>query len=58
MACGSALTELVKGKTIEEAARLSAVEIVESVGGLPEASHHASSLAIEALTSALHALKK
>lgn len=49
MACGSALTELVKGKTVEEARSLQREEIVEAVGGLPQASSHASHLALDTL---------
>ncbi len=57
MACGSALTELVKGKTVEAARRLRREELVQAVGGLPEASAHASYLAMDALTAALRQLK-
>jgi nitrogen fixation NifU-like protein len=49
MACASALTELVLGKTVGEARSLSREEIVQAVGGLPQASTHASHLAIDAL---------
>jgi len=57
MACGSALTELVKGKTVEAASRLGREELVQVVGGLPEASAHASHLAMDALAAALKQLK-
>jgi len=53
MACGSLLTELVQGKTIEEARRLRREELVRGIGGLPEASTHASHLAMDALGAAL-----
>lgn len=53
MACASALTELVRGKTVEEASRLSREELLRAVGGLPGASAHASHLAMDALKSAL-----
>lgn len=53
MACGSALTELVRGKTFAEAGNLHREELVEAVGGLPEASTHASHLAMDALAAAL-----
>jgi NifU-like protein involved in Fe-S cluster formation len=55
MACGSALTELVKGKTLEEAGKVSREEVILAVGGLPETNIHASHLAIDALTAALQA---
>jgi nitrogen fixation NifU-like protein len=53
MACGSALTGLVRGKTLREAARLTREDVASAVGGLPEASGHAGHLAIDALSSAL-----
>jgi nitrogen fixation NifU-like protein len=56
MACGSALTELVKGKNIREARHLRREELVEVVGGLPEASAHASHLAMDALAAVLRKL--
>ena len=49
IACGSALTELVIGKTPKEVARVSREELVRELGGLPEASTHASHLAMDAL---------
>jgi nitrogen fixation NifU-like protein len=57
MACGSVLTELVKGRTVEAASRLRREELVAAVGGLPEASGHASHLAMDALASALRQIK-
>jgi nitrogen fixation NifU-like protein len=57
MACGSALTELVKGKTVAAAGQLRREEVVQAVGGLPEASAHASHLAMDALAAALNEIK-
>jgi NifU-like protein involved in Fe-S cluster formation len=53
IACGSALTELLIGKTLKEAAALSREELVRELGGLPEASTHAGHLAIDALAALL-----
>jgi len=53
MACGSALTEMVRGKTLKQARELTREELVHAVGGLPPASTHAAHLAMEALASAL-----
>jgi nitrogen fixation NifU-like protein len=53
MACGSAITELVKGKTVEEARKASREELVSKVGGLPQASAHASHLAMDTLAALL-----
>lgn len=57
MACGSALTELVRGKTIEATSTLRREELVQAVGGLPETSIHASHLAMDALATALKQVK-
>jgi nitrogen fixation NifU-like protein len=56
MACGSALTELVKGKNVDEARKLSRDELVRKVGGLPQASAHASHLAMDTLAALLRKL--
>src|SRR5215469_14966181 len=56
MACGSALTELVKGKTIGQARALTLEELIAVVGTLPPASTHAAHLAMEALAAALDQL--
>ena len=53
MACGSAITELVKGKSVATARAISREELLRKVGGLPEASGHASHLALDALTALL-----
>ncbi len=53
MACGSLLTELVQGRTLKEARKLRREELVQAIGGVPEASSHASHLAMDALAAAL-----
>ncbi|MGO9324064.1 MAG: iron-sulfur cluster assembly scaffold protein [Terracidiphilus sp.] len=58
MACGSAVTELVSGKTVAEASGLSRDELVRAVGGLPAASSHASHLAMDTLAAVLGKLAK
>jgi nitrogen fixation NifU-like protein len=50
---GSILTELITGKTVDEALAITRAELIEHVGGLPSRKHHAAALAIEALASAL-----
>jgi nitrogen fixation NifU-like protein len=57
IACGSALTELVVGKTLNEARNLRREEISAAVGGLPQASAHAAQLALDALSAALSRIK-
>lgn len=53
LACGSALTELIEGKSVEEARALTRDQVVKAAGGLPPRKHHAAALAIETLNSAL-----
>jgi nitrogen fixation protein NifU and related proteins len=56
MACGSAITELVKGKTVAEARQMGREDLIRKVGGLPQASDHASHLAMDTLTALLRNL--
>jgi nitrogen fixation NifU-like protein len=56
MACGSAITELAKGKTVDDARQLSREDVLQAVGALPEASGHASHLAIDTLSALLREL--
>lgn len=56
MACGSAITELIKSKTVEEARQVSREELVRKVGGLPQGSAHASHLAMDTLATLLRGL--
>ena len=56
IACGSVLTELVSGKTLAEAANLTREALMQNLGGLPEASQHASHLAMDALGALLKEL--
>jgi nitrogen fixation NifU-like protein len=58
IACGSALTEAVSGKTIDAAAAFKREDLVRAVGGLAAESTHASYLAIDCLKLALKQLKK
>jgi nitrogen fixation NifU-like protein len=56
IACGSALTELLSGRTVSEARALRPDQLVNYLGGLPSASLHASHLAMDALAAALRML--
>ena len=55
IACGSALTELLVGKTVDEARKLRRDDVSAAVGGLPQASTHAGQLAVDAVQAALAA---
>ena len=58
IATSSMITELVKGKSIEEALKLSNNTVAEALGGLPSIKMHCSVLAEEALKSAVEDYKK
>lgn len=57
--CGAAIatssvsTELIKGRTVEEALRLTNKEVVDSLDGLPPVKLHCSVLAEEAIRAAI-----
>ena len=53
MACGSAVAELISGKTLAEAKALKKQDLIQAVGGLPEASTHAAHLALDAVATLL-----
>ena len=58
IACGSALTELLAGKSLPDARLLQREEIVAAVGGLRPESIHASHLAMDALAQALQQVQE
>jgi nitrogen fixation NifU-like protein len=57
--CGSAIatssmiTELAKGKTLEEAMEITRANVADSLGGLPPVKMHCSNLAADALHAAI-----
>jgi len=53
IATGSIITELAKGKTLDEAKKITWQEASEALGGLPKIKAHCSVLAIEGLRSAI-----
>ncbi len=53
IATSSTATEMIKGKTVEEAEKLTNAAVVESLGGLPAQKMHCSVLAEEAIAEAI-----
>ena len=54
IATGSIITELAKGKTIDEAKKITWKDASEALGGLPKVKAHCSVLAIEGLRGAIN----
>lgn len=53
IATSSMVTELVKGKTLEEAERVTNAAVAEALGGLPPVKMHCSNLAADAMHAAI-----
>jgi len=58
IAVSSMITELVKGKTLEEALKITKKDVADELGGLPDIKMHCSNLAEEALKRAIADYKK
>lgn len=58
IATSSILTEMVKGKTIAEAEKVTNRAVAEALGGLPPQKMHCSNLAADALHKALDAYRQ
>lgn len=54
IATSSVATQMIKGKTIDEALKITNNQVVESLGGLPAQKLHCSVLAEEAIKAAVH----
>ncbi|MFX1454393.1 MAG: iron-sulfur cluster assembly scaffold protein [Promethearchaeota archaeon] len=53
IASSSMLTEMAKGKPLEEAVKITKMEIVEALGGLPEPKIHCSLMVADGLKEAI-----
>ncbi len=57
IATSSVVTEMVKGKNLDEALEITNKKVGEELGGLPENKMHCSNLAADALHKAIEDLK-
>ena len=57
VACASAMTEMVAGKSVSQAKRFSRDELVQKLGGLSPTTMHASHLAFDTLQALLRQIK-
>ncbi len=53
IAAGSMTTEMIRGRSLEEVAAITNLQVAEALGGLPESKIHCSVLAEQALRKAL-----
>lgn len=58
IATSSIITEMVKGKTIDEALKIKNLDVAKELGGLPPVKLHCSNLAADALQEAIKDYKK
>ncbi|HHY42297.1 MAG TPA: Fe-S cluster assembly scaffold protein NifU [Thermoanaerobacterales bacterium] len=58
IATSSMVTEMVKGKSIDEALKINNKQVAEALGGLPPIKMHCSNLAADALHEAIKDYKK
>ena len=54
IACGSMLTEMITGMTIEAALMITSDDLLRSLGGLPEENVHCTVLAVDTLHAAIN----
>lgn len=54
IATSSVITDLVKGKTIDEALKMTNREVIKSLDGLPPVKIHCSLLSVDALSEAIY----
>jgi len=58
IATSSMTTELAKGKTLEEAMKITEQDVIDALDGLPEEKQHCSNLGVSALKIAIQSYKQ
>ena len=58
IASSSVATEMVKGKSLEDAEKITKMEIVEALGGLPEYKIHCSVMVADGLRDAIRVYRE
>ena len=58
MACASLLAETVQGQTLAELRDINKETLLQRIGGLPPASQHAATMAVDALRAVLAKVKR
>ncbi len=53
IACGNMLTNMIKGKTMEEASAITSTKLIEILGGIPKEHTHCATLAVNTLREAI-----
>jgi nitrogen fixation NifU-like protein len=53
VACGSMLTKMITGKSLDEAVEIMSEDLIEALDGLPEENQHCAELAVTTLQDAL-----
>jgi len=53
IACGNMLTNMIKGKTMEEASAITSTKLLENLDGLPKEHKHCATLAVNTLHNAI-----
>ena len=53
ISCGSKLTKMIKGKTLQETKNFTSTNLLDSLGGLPSENRHCAVLAVDTLKACI-----
>ncbi|MCK4464774.1 MAG: iron-sulfur cluster assembly scaffold protein [Bacteroidales bacterium] len=54
---GSALMKMIKGKTLEQSKKINEIDVIDDLGGIPQAKIHCACLAVRTLRMAIEKFK-